>query len=327
MSFRVGTAGVIVAGQGQSVYALSDASGTNFAQIWPDLGCNCLRWTVAGPAGPLELLYVAPDWQSNPVPTRSGVPVLFPFPNRIRDGRYTWAGREYQLPINGPNGRHAIHGFACRKKWRVVDGGESETKAWVAAVFQGSIDAPESLAHWPADYRIALTIILEQDQLSLVARIDNPDTKPLPFGLGYHPYFAVPSADDCRVASPARGTWELGDNIPTGRIVPPATDLRTPVRFADLQLDDVYTDFGSLTEMYRQGCVVHGNAGALEVWVSQGFREMVAFTPPHRKAVCLEPYTCTTDAINLQARGIDAGWRVLAPGETATETVTHRLIR
>ena len=39
------------------------------------------------------------------------------------------------------------------------------------------------------------------------------------------------------------------------------------------------------------------------------------FTPPHRQAFCVEPYTCVTDAVNLQQRGIDAGWRVLAPGE------------
>jgi aldose 1-epimerase len=29
----------------------------------------------------------------------------------------------------------------------------------------------------------------------------------------------------------------------------------------------------------------------------------------------MEPYTCVTDAINLHQRGIDAGWRVLQPGE------------
>ena len=38
-------------------------------------------------------------------------------------------------------------------------------------------------------------------------------------------------------------------------------------------------------------------------------------TPPHRQAVCLEPYTCPTDAINLQQRGVDAGLLVLQPGE------------
>jgi aldose 1-epimerase len=53
----------------------------------------------------------------------------------------------------------------------------------------------------------------------------------------------------------------------------------------------------------------------LALFVARAFRELVAFTPPHRHAVCLEPYTCATDAINLQAQGIDAGLRVLQPGE------------
>ena len=44
------------------------------------------------------------------------------------------------------------------------------------------------------------------------------------------------------------------------------------------------------------------------------FREIVAFTPPNRAAVCIEPYTCPTDAINLNSRGIDCGWRTLGPG-------------
>jgi len=323
MSFMVLSEDRIAGNTVHKVLKLSDPAGLHWAEVWPSLGCNCLRWSVPGP---LELLYVTPEWENNPVPTRSGVPVLFPFPNRIRDGRFAWAGREYQLPINGPDGRHAIHGFACRKPWRVLETGSDGTWGWVTAEFHGSIDAPESLALWPADYRIRLTIALGVDQLSFTARIDNPDTKALPFGLGYHPYFAFP-CDECLVSSPAQSTWELIENVPTGGRVPPRIDLREPTRFAEAQLDDVYTDFSSPTQVYRQGRIEYPGVGAVEVWVSPGFREMVAFTPPHRRAVCLEPYTCTTDAINLQMRGIDAGWRVLAPGEAVTESVTYRFVR
>ena len=51
----------------------------------------------------------------------------------------------------------------------------------------------------------------------------------------------------------------------------------------------------------------------LDVLASKDFRDLVVFTPPHRHAVCLEPYTCITDAANLQAKGVDAGWRVWLP--------------
>ena len=59
----------------------------------------------------------------------------------------------------------------------------------------------------------------------------------------------------------------------------------------------------------------------LRVLASPAFREVVVFTPPHRQAFCIEPYTCITDAINLQQRGVDAGLQVLAPGQEWTGTV------
>ena len=53
--------------------------------------------------------------------------------------------------------------------------------------------------------------------------------------------------------------------------------------------------------------------GRIEIRTTANFRESVLFVPPHRRAVCVEPYTCVTDAVNLQQRGVDAGWRELPP--------------
>ena len=50
----------------------------------------------------------------------------------------------------------------------------------------------------------------------------------------------------------------------------------------------------------------------MSMFSSPVFRELVVFTPEHRQAFCLEPYTCTTDAVNLQSRGLDTGWLELA---------------
>src|SRR5206468_2278925 len=77
-------------------------------------------------------------------------------------------------------------------------------------------------------------------------RVDNPDGKPLPFGLGYHPYFRVPlgqgaKVEECLVQANADSFWELADSVPTGRRLPvdAARDLTKPRRYADLTLDDV----------------------------------------------------------------------------------------
>lgn len=309
-----------------TVYVLEDGQGS-IAEVWPAAGFNCFRWTAVRDGETLELLYSDPTLFHGGRPTRSGIPVLFPFPNRIRDGRFEWAGQHYQLPTNDPAGKNAIHGFACRRPWRVLDQGVSERGAHVTGVFRCSLDDPASVGLWPADHEIRLTIRLGHGTLRLEAEVFNPDEVPLPFGLGYHPYFRLPfnssvHASGCLVEVPAARFWELRDNLPTGPHVPvdARRDLNQPRPFTEVQVDDVLTDLpprAPRADGLIERAVVKGSAGRpLRLFCDPAFREMVVFTPPHRQAFCVEPYTCTTDAINLHAAGLDAGWLELAPGAT-----------
>jgi aldose 1-epimerase len=311
-----------------TVFVLEDAHDTNRAAVWPAFGFNCYSWRVTRGGQALDLLYADPQLFDDSKPTRSGIPILFPFPNRIRAGRFSWEGKEYQLPLNsGPN---AIHGFPCRRPWRVVDTATDADSAWITGEFQASVDGPDIVALWPADYRLRVTYRLLANRLRIEAEVHNPDRGTLPFGLGYHPYFRTPFAGGdaaaCQVSAPATSYWELQDSLPTGRrlSVDAARDLRTPRRVADLALDDVLTDLASdeSATLCLRGTVEDPAARAtLRLFTSPAFRELVAFTPPHRQAVCLEPYTCTTDAINLQQRGVEAGLLVLEPGLTWQDAV------
>ena len=55
---------------------------------------------------------------------------------------------------------------------------------------------------------------------------------------------------------------------------------------------------------------------AVEVRADAAFGDFVVFAPPNSPVVALEPYTCAPDAFNLAARGVAAGMRELAPGQT-----------
>lgn len=306
-------------GLDERVAVLSDAN--NRLEVWPALGFNAYRWQVGGH----ELLYRRPEFFEDNRPTRSGFPILFPFPNRIRDGRFCFSDASFQLPLNDPASKNAIHGFACQRPWRVVDQGTSAGSAWITGEFQNSLDAAESHTLWPADCRLRLTWRLFDGVLRVEADADNPDTKPLPFGLGFHPYFPLtPFGGAQAIVTVAAGKiWELKDNLPTGKRidVDAPRDLRHGQYFGNLTLDDVMTDL--YTFAYDQedqlglvGVLQHpAGERMLTLWTTASFCEFVLFTPPHREAICLEPYTCTTDAINLSARGIDAGLRILQPGE------------
>jgi aldose 1-epimerase len=152
--------------------------------------------------------------------------------------------------------------------------------------------------------------------------ITNPDRVPLPFGFGMHPYFKLPLAgssrfEDCLVQVPAASRYELVEYLPTGRKIPVegSYDLREGAELGGLKLDDVYTDL-----IYESRALVSrvvDPAAGLEVVQScdRTFRELVVLTPHWSQSVCIEPYTCVSDAMNLDAEGFDSGLRVLAPGE------------
>ena len=113
--------------------------------------------------------------------------------------------------------------------------------------------------------------------------------------------------------------WALDETLCTTGAVRPASegiDLRDWSPIAGRFIDDVYADLqldgGWFTAELRDPA----NGRTIAVRSDSAFREHVVFAPLHAAVVCLEPYTCTTDAFNLTARGLDAGTIVMAPGET-----------
>jgi len=311
------------------VLVLTDIRTGSTARILPELGFNCFefRTTVAGQS--VEVIDSTPQFASGGErPSGHGIPLLFPFPNRIRDGRFSWNGRDFEIPQSDAShdgAGNAIHGFCLDRPWRVTSRGAD----FAVGVFELGKDAPDRLAYWPADFRIEVRYQVRGPKLRADIRLVNPSAVPLPWGFGTHPYFKLPLGaksrpDRCLVMAPAAEEWELVDCLPTGRRLPISEpkDLRDGAYFDVLKMDDVLTGLpGGLTGLPGGGgpavveCGIMDEQLGLQVMQQWGpaFREIVVYTPPGRNAVCLEPYTCTTDAINLQQRGIDAGWRVLEP--------------
>ena len=281
------------------------------AVIWPALGFNCIRWSTDWQGKQLNLLHQDSALFTNPSPTRSGNPVLFPFPNRIRNGKYQWAGHSYSVPPNhGPN---AIHGFACHARWRVVAEGISNGEAWVTGEYHGFVDNPSTSEQWPADHIMRLTCRLSRGRLSFEAEVLNPDPLTLPWGLGYHPYFRSvwhPSMEgqSLEIRVPARRAWELEECLPTGKVVPlaPEKDLSGWRSLQGLSLDDVLTGLpdspAGNESLIELGALRHRGGPTLKILGTKAFRHVVVYTPADRASVCIEPYTCVTDAINLRAQ-------------------------
>jgi aldose 1-epimerase len=311
---------------------IRDMATGSSAKIAAHLGFNCFEFRAHVERGTVvDVLDSAADFAAGKErPSGHGIPLLFPFPNRIRAGRFSWGGREYILsPSNVPFDAkgNAIHGLCLDRPWRVARRGPH----FVVGQFQLSHDAPDRRDCWPADFLIEVRYEVGPAALRADIRIVNPGDQPLPWGFGTHPYFRLPLARTsdprhCLIDAPAAEEWELVDCLPTGKRKPVSEekDLRGGEYFDVLKLDDVLTGLSAGRGAIE--CVIMDEKAGLQVsqHFDAAFRELVVYTPGGRNAVCLEPYTCATDAINLQARDIDAGWRTLEPGgEFATWIEIH----
>ena len=300
------------------IVTISDAAFGSRAKILPELGFNCYGFAVPTSAGPLETLWAAPDFTDGTArPTRSGIPLLFPFAGRIWGAKFRFRDKLYELEEGDDQG-NAIHGFVFNRPWRVTD----QSKDRVVGAFQASVDDDRLLTHWPTDFRITAEYRIARNVLSCELTVENPGDTDLPFGLGTHPYFRVPlggpRAADCRVSVPVGEDWELEDLLPTGRHAHTALcdQLSGGMAFGEMKLDNV---FGGLRfNDGRLTATVHdpSTGRTLAQTFDDSFTTCVVFNPPTRESVCIEPYTTVPDAFSLRERGTDPSLEILTPGES-----------
>lgn len=281
-----------------------------YAEVAPALGNNCFAF-VAGEAVLEEVAF----GEFAKKPPSYGIPILFPFPNRIRDGRFRFAGEDFV--VDPPR-----HGMVRDKVWRMVDSGASAASgAWVRCRFDAADAGDRVLGQFPFPFGIEVTYTLSGRTLTMVTTIENTGDRDMPYGFGIHPYFRRPTRG--RLSVPAAERWELEESLPTGRRVAAEgdLDLMHGADLAPLTLDDVYTALNAGPEGLVQCTIVDSDTGATTRIEFDGdtFPHVVAYTAPApRQAVCVEPQTCPTDAFNLAERGVAADVRVLAPGARDT---------
>lgn len=298
---------------------LEDAASGSTAKILSGYGFNCYSFQPVLGGEPIETLWAAPDFTSGQSkPSHSGIPILFPFPGRLRGSHLSYRGQAYPLGSDDGLG-NGIHGFVLNRPWRVIE----NLPQRATGEFLASVDEPGLLRRWPADFRLTVSYEVAGNSLNCEIAVQNPGESPLPFGLGLHPYFRVPlgpggKAADCVVTVPAAEYWELVDMLPSGRTLPAdgPRAVSAGLPFSQTKLDDVFTKLTYAAE----GCHTQINdphtGRILELTFDESFTQCVVYNPLHREAICIEPYTAVPDAFTLEAEGIRTGLRLLPPGET-----------
>jgi aldose 1-epimerase len=302
---------------------IRDPSTGSSAEILVSQGFNCFRLTAMPAGRPLEVLHAPPDFSiGQSRPSRGGIPLMCPFPGRIPGTKLTWKRKKYALEAGDALG-NAIHGFVMSRPWRIIDQADNQ----LSGEFHTFRDDPSLRERWPADFKLTAVYTLLGNTLHGHYTIENPGEVQLPCGFGIHPYFRVPlgegKADDCIVRLPVSSRWELKEMLPTGRQLKlkDVDKFQAGQHYADLTLDDVFTGLQFNGDWCESSIHDPTSGRTITQRFDTAFRECVVYTPPHREAICIEPLTCMPNSFELTRKKIDAGLRIIAPGESFTARV------
>jgi len=236
---------------------------------------------------------------------------LIPWPNRIRDGRYTFNGVTQQLALTEPARHNASHGLARYVPWVLV---EQQADTVVNRVrihpqpgWSGTLDA-------------TITHRISAEGLTVTVEATNLSDEELPFGYGAHPYLTVgeSSVDEVALTVPAASYLEVDDRLLPARLSAvdgTVYDLRRSTVLGSANLDTAMTDLTRDSDGRWRIRLTLGDRYA-ELWGDETFAWTQVFTGgPNRDAgVAVEPMTCGPNAFNAGPTHDDL--RVLAPQET-----------
>ncbi|GAA4432549.1 aldose 1-epimerase [Georgenia halophila] len=291
-------------------------------------GATILSWQVPGEDG--ELVDLSDGYRSGQeLNARDGFrnAVLAPWSNRIRDGRYTWRGTEYDVQPGETGVRDGLHGLVSQADFELRgDAGAAEPRLTLVTSI-----APDEHAGYPFSVDVTVTYGLEtgadgQPTLTVELTATNTGDEDAPAGLGWHPYFRLPgheTIDDLELSVPARTRVIIDEGLiplpgdAAFETVEPAGDIGLgPV--GDAVVDQAFTDLipgsdGSVTSVIRSPRT--GDSLTLRQDPDES-RIVHVFTGDilardRRASMAVEPCSFGADTLNRDPEAM-----TLAPGST-----------
>jgi len=120
-------------------------------------------------------------WQADPQFWNKHAPILFPIVGRLKDGKYTYQGKEYELPI---------HGFASSSLFTTKGAcGDSITFTLESSA--------ETLAVYPFEFVFNVIFKLIGNSLETIYQVENKTDGCMYFSCGSHEGYSVSSFEDC----------------------------------------------------------------------------------------------------------------------------------
>ncbi|WP_250029106.1 aldose 1-epimerase family protein [Paractinoplanes maris] len=242
--------------------------------------------------------------------------ILAPWPNRVRDGQYTFEDQKYQLSLTEPARHNAIHGLVNWSRWTPAE--QSASAVTLEFELPAQIGYPWSLT-------LRTTWSVSAAGLRCDQEVVNNSPSNAPWGYSVHPYVQLPgvSVNDTLLRVPAAKRIVADARLlPIGAVEIAGTeyDFTEPRKIGDLVLDTTYGEITHGADGITEVTIADPSADRrVVVWADDKFKYWQVFTGDtlhgerFRRSVAIEPMTCPPDAFRTGRDLI-----VLAPGERWT---------
>lgn len=271
------------------------------AVFLPVLGmlCASLRYRGAELLGCIDHLGNAAQ-----TGTMAGIPLMYPWANRLSGHRYHAAGREVDLDPSSTllrtdrNGL-PIHGVPWSLlRWKIAGVTRTTLSArldWIK---------PDLLAIFPYPHFIAMHVDMSAACMTIHTTVTALGEGSVPVSFGFHPYVSLPDLP--------RGQWQL--RLPAMRkLLLDSRGIPTGIGQAfagvDAPLDALELDDGFILDGEEATLSIGGPRLRIDIDWLTGYSHAQVYAPRGRPYIALEPMTAPTNAL-VSGHGL----RLVAPG-------------
>lgn len=225
---------------------------------------------------------------------------LVPFANRVRNGAFSFDGRDIVIEPNIPNTGRVVHGLGWQAAWTVT--ARDDAGITITHCHDGG-------RRWPWRYAAAQRFELDARGLRIELSLTNHSVEPMPAGLGLHPYF--PLHGQTRLRMEATGCEGVGgDGFPL------------TIEHEAAELSRLAEGLSPPRNLYVSGvkgeATLSGVRSPVAISASPNLTHIVIFRPEATGFVCVEPTSHRVGALDASGPGAQAaaGIVTLGPGET-----------
>jgi len=255
------------------------------------------------------------DLKSNIATSFKG-PKLSPFPCRISDGVYQYAGNTYRFGRLFSDGT-AIHGLLYDRSFTIAEESAGDQGASLVLEYAYRNDDPG----YPFQYNCQVRYTLRNGgDLGIVTVVTNVDKTTIPIADGWHPYFRLGGKiDDWHLQFYSAAIVDFDERlVPTGHLSPYNVFERARL-IGDTFLDNC---FALKPAIVSAACELYNPSSGLRVsfFPDSSYPYLQVYTPPSRESIAVENLSGAPDCFN---NGM--GLILLQPGHSQIFTVRYKV--